>query len=164
MSSRAKSKKSKGKSKANGKSKSKSSKSRKPRPKISPQLPMTRGTRGKRTRGGGNNPNTNMDNAQMSEAKRKAKEEELARKAEEEQKERERLEELAKLNQEAHDNILNDYIAQFVDGADLERIKNMQDVDDLEAEEIDRPKPRHQLTSFLEVLLTSEPNKANLHS
>ena len=74
------------------------------------------------------------------------------------------MEELAKLNQEAHDNILNDYIAQFVDGAELARINNMEDVDELEVAEMDRPKPRHLLTSFLEVLLTSEPNKANLHS
>ena len=153
MSSRAgKGKKSKSRNKNANKSKAKF---RKGDMKISDKLPM------KRNKIRRNAPT--QDTPEVAEAKRKAKEAELERKAEEEAKEKERIEQLSKLNQQAHDAIINDYIAKFVDGKILKEIENMQQVEELELEESQKPKPKHLLTSFLEILLSSEPNKANLH-
>eukprot|EP00483_Globobulimina_turgida_P001020 UN01022 len=108
-----------------------------------------------------NQQNQNPDNEELNETKRIAKEEALAHKLEAEEKEKQHLLELQRDNEAAHKDIINDYIAKFVDGKLLQDIQNMEDVNELEQHE--KSKPRHPLTSFLEVLLDCEPNKRNLH-
>eukprot|EP01083_Nonionella_stella_P063046 163873_1 len=95
----------------------------------------------------------------LTDEQRQAKEDADRARAEEEQR---KAAQLANENEQAHESIINDYIAKFVDGAELANIQTMEDVEDDDDEE-EKPKPRHQLTSFLEVLLEPERNKQNLH-
>ena len=92
----------------------------------------------------------------------KQRQEELAQlRAAEAAKEQELLRAVAFQNEEYHRRIVDDYIGRFVDQQTLSMIQNMDDVEALEMNE--DKKPSHALSPFIEVLLTSETQKKNLH-
>ena len=63
-------------------------------------------------------------------------------------------------NHKYHKEIVNDFVETFHGRAQMQHIQNDEDVEALEEE---REAPPHMLTPFVQILLSSEPNKKNLH-